>query len=310
MPEECSTANDPLSSFYSTNLSHRICSYDALATRIAYSFGYPQVNVELHQNQVYDAIAQSIELFSKYAGYTEEYLVFRSDLYEPGKGLPIADLFSITPEMYNTYSTTTSDASGNCTTATISGSWDDKIDDYRKVIDVFTFEEGTSTGVNTLFTLEQTLAQQTYFSYAMGQYGFDLVSWQVLKEWLETRRKVLSQDFYYRFNERTQRLFLTPEPAVRSGSTFWGLVGAYVEKPIRELVKERWVFEFARSVLSQQLIQIRGKYSGTPLFGGGSVNYAELQYQAQQEQERLLNQLYEGVNAGQDGMGMPALFVG
>ena len=64
--------------------------------------------------------------------------------------------------------------------------------DYRKVVDVTDFEEGSTTGINTLFTLEQTLAQQTYFSYAMGNYGFDLVSWYTLKEWIDTREKMLA----------------------------------------------------------------------------------------------------------------------
>ena len=58
-------------------------------------------------------------------------------------------------------------------------------------VDVTDFDEGSTTGINTLFTLEQTLAQQTYFSYAMGKYGFDLISWYTLKEWLSVRSKIL-----------------------------------------------------------------------------------------------------------------------
>jgi len=63
--------------------------------------------------------------------------------------------------------------------------------DYRKVISVKDYVEGSSAGVNTLFSIEQSLAQQTYFSYAMGNYGFDLVSWHIVQEWIETRQKVL-----------------------------------------------------------------------------------------------------------------------
>jgi hypothetical protein len=43
----------------------------------------------------------------------------------------------------------------------------------RKVIDVFSYDESTSSSLNTLFTIEQTLAQQTYFSYAMGNFVFE-----------------------------------------------------------------------------------------------------------------------------------------
>ena len=74
------------------------------------------------------------------------------------------------------------------------------------------FEEGSTTGINTLFTLEQTLAQQTYFSYALGNYGFDLVSWYTLKEWLDTREKVLATRRDLKFDPRTQYMQMYPQP--------------------------------------------------------------------------------------------------
>ena len=94
--------------------------------------------------------------------------------------------------------------------------------DYRRVVSVTDFEEGSTSGINTLFTIEQTLAQQTYFSYAMGNYGFDLVSWYALKEWLELREKLLSTRRSFSFDDRTQYLRLYPEP---NGSTrFYGAI--------------------------------------------------------------------------------------
>ena len=44
----------PLSAFYSTNLSPRVDSYDKLATRIAYTLGYPLINIEAHTNNIYE----------------------------------------------------------------------------------------------------------------------------------------------------------------------------------------------------------------------------------------------------------------
>ena len=41
--------------------------------------------------------------------------------------------------------------------------YDYDVMDYRKVIEVTDFEEGSNTGINTLFTLEQTLAQHIFF---------------------------------------------------------------------------------------------------------------------------------------------------
>lgn len=283
--------------FYSTNLNPKIKSANALAERIAMSLGYPQINVEVHSNQVMDNIAISCEMFSKFAGYTEEYLLFDSNLCDPGQGIKIDRLFSITPSI-----------SGEDDEGPVS--YDYALDDYRKVVDVYSFEEGSTTGVNTLFTLEQTMAQQTYFSYALGKYGFDLVSWHVMKQWIDVRAKLLSQDVYFKFDEGQQRLFLTPDPARRraQGRRFYGMIGCYVEKPIKHLVKEHWVYLYALALTKITLGRIRGKYSGTALFGGGSPNVDVLQ-EGLAEKEKLETMLLEGA-PGLGDAPPPQFFIG
>lgn len=292
-----SVSGAPLSAYYSTNLNPKVTSATELAERIAMSLGYPQINVEVHSNQVLDNIAISCEMFSKFAGYTEEYLLFDSLLCDPGQGLKIDKLFSITREL-----------SGDIEPSE-KASYDYDINDYRKVIDVHSFEEGSSTGVNTLFTLEQSMAQQTYFSYAMGKYGFDLVSWHVMKNWLDVRSKLLSQDYSFRFDENQQRLFLTPDPSRRNyAMRFFGLIGCYVEKPIKFLVKEQWVYQYALALTKITLGRIRGKYQGTALFGGGSPNIDVLQ-EGLSEKQTLELALYEGT-PGLGDAPPPQFFVG
>ena len=90
---DCSTVL-PVSSFYSTNLNNKICSYDRLAERISRSLGAPLVNIEIHQDQLYENIGIAVEMFTKFAGYTREYLIFNSDLYERGKGVRLDVLFT------------------------------------------------------------------------------------------------------------------------------------------------------------------------------------------------------------------------
>lgn len=300
----------PIGDFYSTNLNSRINTFAKLAERIAMALGYPQVNIEAHQNQVLDNISISIEMFTKFSGYTEEFLVFDSKLYEPGRGLAIDKLFSITPEMNETFTESPSGVNPQSTDAVaLSGGYDYDLDNYRKVIDVFSFEEGSTSGINTLFTLEQTLAQQTYFSYAMGKYGFDLVSWYTLKNWLDVRSTLLSQKHYFKFDDRRQRLHLTPEPGKASRSSFYGLIGAYVEKPIRDLVKEAWVYQYALALTKITIGRIRGKYANTALFGGGTLNYSELLAEGLTEKEKLETALYEGTAGLGDGA-PPMFFVG
>lgn len=160
---------------------------------------------------------------------------------------------------------------------------------YRKIIDCFSYEAGESTGINTLFTLEQAMAQQIYSSYMIGNFGFDLVTWEVLKGFIDTRNKVLAQKQHFRFDNRSQMLRLIPEP--RPNETYFGIVGCYIERPIKDLIKERWVYEYARALTMISVGNVRGKYSGTGLFGGGSVNGNDIRQQGLTEKDNLEKRL-------------------
>ena len=436
---------------YSTYLANQVTTYQRLADRISYALGWPIVNLELHGNQVYTNIAQSVEFFSKYAGYTEEHLVFDSDKYTRGKGLDIAELLTLTPELTATYESTievttktttevatttaknfTADSEGTFislfefnvgdaavdpseytftvtledsnaqvskalviavsgttvddaltesadvsltqygdvfTTSTeifevssipgikteqidgsytnavsvgivlgsemtkagsvnanrnavstdatttqqltsqkpIIGNFDDLTRQKRKVIEVYSHEESSSSSLNTLFTIEQTLAQQTYFSYAMGNYGFDLISWYILKQWLETREKMLSTKRYFKFDERTQHLLLLPEP--KTGERFYGCVSCYVEKPIRDIIKEPWVFQYALALTKITLGRVRGKFGNAQLFGGTNLDTSILQ-EGLQEKKELEEMMTTGGSTGFGDGAPPMFFVG
>jgi len=386
MMSKCEIA--PISGFQSTNLNSRVDNFNRLGDRILRSLGYPFTNVEIHRDQLYENISIAIEYFSKFAGYTKEYLIFDSNLYKKDYGIKIDDLFTLqnsetfteqkelkTPnkdftKSINTketvfaaistipgslfssisslssaledgisandifaedfYSEIISEVSSisdlfipqvknNITrqgsivseTDQLINSFDYDLMDYRKVIAVTDFEEGSSTGINTLFTIEQTLAQQTYFSYAMGNYGFDLISWYTLKNWLETREKMLATKRSYAFDERTQILRMFPQPnASNSNVRFYGVVSCYVERPIRDILKELWVYQYALALTKMSVANIRGKYGNVTLFGGGSLNASEFMSQGLSEKEKLETQLMTGAAPGQGDSDPPLFFVG
>lgn len=363
----------PISAFQSTNLNSKIETFDRIGDRITRSLGYPLVTVEIHKDQLNENISIAIEMFTKFAGYTKEYLVFDSDLYVHNVGIPIDKLYTLartglpqanqnshlitqpSPSYYYPISSVayvctsgidasifTSSSSLSVdfangipafelisnptydtiiafnqslsdnfkssyietptiqqvqTTATqINNMYDYDVLDYRKVIAVTDFVEGSTQGVNTLFTLEQTLAQQTYFSYALGNYGFDLVSWYTLETWMETREKVLSTKRSYEFDERTQILRIYPQPTV-SGGRFYGVLPAYVERPIRDIIKEPWVYQYALALTKIVVGRVRGKFGQVNLLGGGSLNYDLLQ-EGLAEKKDLEQQLYTGATPG------------
>lgn len=85
----------PVEAFLSTNLNNRNKTFDDLANKIMYQLGYPTITVELHKNQVYSAIQNAIEFFTKYAGFTEEYLIFDSRIYDHNKGIRLDKLCTL-----------------------------------------------------------------------------------------------------------------------------------------------------------------------------------------------------------------------
>lgn len=256
-----------------TTLNPSITSYEELSVRIQHQLGAPLINLEISDEQLYDCITDSIEYFTKWAGYTEEYLVFDSKSYKRGVGLQVDKLINLSPDMY------TSSVSG------LSAGYDYDLASFRKVIDCFEYSKGESTGINTLFTMEQSMAQQVYSSYMIGNFGFDLVTWEVLKGFIDTRNKVLAMTPHFRFDNKTQILKVIPEP--RDDTSYLGVVGCYIERPIKDLIKERWVWKYSLALAKIEIARTREKFSGTSLFGGGSVNSQSLLAEGTADKEKL-----------------------
>jgi hypothetical protein len=301
-----------------TTLTPRVTSYEDLSERIQRQLGAPLINLEVADEQIYDYITDSIEYFTKWAGYTEEYLIFDSRLYTPGVGIKVDVLVNKTDELtrkVKPISTQTTKVTACCEIPSLSAEWDSanpalsgcsdtKEDDqdydfdlasYRKVVDCFSFDRGEDTGINTLFTLEQAMAQSIYSSYMVGNFGFDLITWEVLKGFIDTRDKVLAMTPQFLFDPRTQIFKIIPEP--RETHSFYGVVGCYVERPIKDLIRERWVQKYALALTKIGISRTREKYTGTNLMGGGSINYAGLLAEGLKEKETLEQEL---MNSYQD----------
>jgi len=163
------------------------------------------------------------------------------------------------------------------------------MDDYRRVVDVFSFNEGNNSGVNTLFTIEHTIAQQAYFGHLLGNVGYDLVTWYALKNWIDTREKMLALTPYLRFDPDTQILKIIPEPS--KAQSYFGLIGCKMQKPIKYLVSQLWVYRYTLALTKITIGHVRGKYSGTNLFGGQTVNAADLLRQGEKEKDELEKEL-------------------
>jgi hypothetical protein len=264
--------------FGSTTFSPRVTSYELLAQRIRRQLGEPMIDIEAANEQIYECIDIAAEFYTKFAGTTEEYLIFRSDLYQRGYGLEIGKLMNTSPDMYTTG------------TPGLSAGWDYDLNAYRKVVEIINFEQGNNSGVNTLFTIENTIAQQAYFGHLLGNMGYDLVTWHALKSWLDTREKMLGMTPFLRFDPERQLLRVIPEPS-QSGSPYFGVVGCKMLKPIKDIVSQLWVYKYSMALVKENIGFIRGKYSGTILFGGQTVNYQEIFQAGVKEKDALEAQM-------------------
>jgi hypothetical protein len=263
----------------STTFNSKVKTYDYLAQRVRRTLGEPLIQIEVSSEQIYEFIDIAIEFFTKFAGVDEEYLIFRSDLYVRGVGLPVGDMFNVSPSMYN------QETSVSSSSQSLSAGFDYDLGNFRKVIDVFSFQEGNNSGVNTLFTIENTIAQQAYFGHLLGNVGYDLVTWHVLKEWIDTREKILGMMPYLRFDPYTQILKVIPEP--KNSNIYYGLIGCKVQKPIKHLIQELWIYRYTLALTKIAVGHVRGKYQGTNLFGGQTVNAADLLRQGEKEKDEL-----------------------
>lgn len=296
----------------STTLSPKITTYDALAQRVRRALGEPLIQIEISSEQMYENIDYACEFFTKFAGTTEEFLIFRSDLYQRGVGLPIGRLMNISPEMYNSTTVTPSFSTtgysggaapvdnganinfyGTFTPASSSFpnsyGWDYDMNEYRPVVDVYSFTEGNNTGINTLFTIEHTIAQQAYFGQLLGNVGYDLVTWQALKGWLDTRDKVLALTPYMRFDAHNQILRIIPEP--QTLPPYFGLIGCHMQLPIKDIVSQLWVYRYVLALTKISVAHVRSKYAGTNIFGGQTVNATDLFRQGEKEKDDLEQEL-------------------
>lgn len=417
LPDVCKVT--PTDYYMSTNLNNKHTSFEKVATSILNRLGYPAVGVpDVHRDMLFEAISEACEFFTKYAGFTEEYLVIDSRVYEPNKGIRLDKLFSIASiqeshskgvnwrhidrgpgqilerprDVYvckvaiprNDYYISEKEfemLEKNCAEvdrellchlkdiskrypdgieelSIISGflyefliskrgyvkeqfkksknqivteggeeltiyaedekhgqwredlsyekMYDYDIMDYRKVVDVKNWYEGTSLSITSLFSTEFALAEQAYYSYQFSIRGFDMVSWVNLNFMLDTRKKVLALDRDYKFNDYTQYLQFFPQP--KPQTHFVGVIQAWVEKPLRDIIRERWVFKYALAIVKTMIGNVRGKWGDVQMLGGGVVTGNRIGDEGRQEMEKL-----EELLITQNGYGdapPPAFFIG
>lgn len=135
-------------------------------------------------------------------------------------------------------------------------------DDVVGINDAY-INNANTAGINTLFTEENFLYSQGYYNFR----NFDLISWVVLQNWLETKNMVLGQHLSYNYNKYSNIIVFTP-------SRLRGrvILDVTVRTPVDCLWNEQWIRRYVVNEMSIRISRIRSKHGNTALLGGGTLS--------------------------------------
>lgn len=185
--------------------------------------------------------------------------------------------------------------------------FDYDIMDYRKVASVTNYSESGVSSITSLYNFDTSLAQQFFYTNQFNHRSFGLTTWYALHEWRNTYEKMLATKRGWSFNKDTQYLTLTPQP--RMGERFFGIIECWVEKPLKDVLKEPWVFDYALAIVKEMLGRVRSKWSDSvQMLGGGSLTGNALAQEGVQKQKELLDELIK--NQAYGAMHKPRFFIG
>ena len=185
--------------------------------------------------------------------------------------------------------------------------FDYDIMDYRKVASVTNYSESGVSSITSLYNFDTSLAQQFFYTNQFNHRSFGLTTWYALHEWRNTYEKLLAVKRGWHFNKDTQYLTLTPQP--RMGERFFGIVECWVEKPLKDVLKEPWVFDYALALCKEMLGRVRSKWGDSvQMLGGGSLTGNALAQEGVNKQKELLEELIK--NQAYGAMHKPRFFIG
>jgi hypothetical protein len=259
----------------------------ALAEKIKRRFGYPMIKVELDTSQIYDAIDYARQKFLKWAVGQATTETFFTIMLSAGENMYDLPVGVV------------------------------EVVDYG--------EPGVSSGINTLFTLDNYLYSQGMYDSLLtpgmgGDYTF--VSYHLARDFLDVVKRYTPMKYNYKYHRYTNTLEIHPAPV---GGTWLTLDEGEFESPgfllIRSYMIEGsthidgwssgdsnedfyeldWIFDYASAECKIILGMIRRKFENFVSIGntGVSLDGGDLISEGKEEKERLeetlrLEEVFDG----------------
>ena len=265
----------------STFLHPAIKSKQELIDWVMTMMGYPLVTIELRQNHYDSAIQNALMLYTKYATFPRKYVLKSSRQYVPGVGIDLSkeNATQVTDLQYGV------DFSG----------W--------SVVLPWMINR-TSTG-----------------NYGSGNLAGSFVTYHNYIEFRKMAQRVLATQPDWQFNRAAKRLVIIPEPKYcgnfpppyhselwpypelgRIPDPRWGtpmVIEIEVEPPLDEMYCNEHVKRLTLAYCKIMLGQIRGKYDGITLPGGGNVS-KDIGAEGKEELDKIMENLRAETAFGQE----------
>lgn len=190
------------------------------------------------------------------------------------------------------------------------------------VTDVLGFKSDTwSTGINTLFTIENFLYTQGYIDPQQFMGSDGLIGYQLAMDYIETLERYMPEQYTFKYARHKKILQLSPTPVLKDirtiNGTAWDFAGYLLVRCMAydgsfvtgwtyedfedQSLSEGWVKKYSLAKLKTTVGQIRRKFSGYGSLGntGITLDGPELISEGKEEMEKLIEELdtnyaYEG----------------
>jgi hypothetical protein len=261
-----------------------------LAEKIKRYLGYPMVKVELDTSQIIDAIDYSRSKYIKWAVGNATHEVFFTQMLSAGQYL---------------------------------------YDMPIGVTEIVAYETtGTSSGINTLFTIDNFLYNQGMFEALYNTAGYTLISYHIARDFLETVRKYSPDKYNYKYHRYSNQLEIHPAPSTGNAlqvtnsegeiitvdSPGFILLRAYMIEGSshsstwedgdsdNDFYESTWILDYSIALCKITLGNIRRKFANFASIGntGISLDGDTLVSEGKEERERLeeslkLEECYTGL---------------
>ena len=272
-PRQLSPLHDPIEvSGESTFIHQQIKAKEQAIDWILSMLGYPLITAELNESHLNTALSNAIQTYTEYAYFPDQYILEWTCNYEDGLGFNMAK--------YNASSVS-------------------EIEVGRRDMCWFDWP---------LFTNRRGYQ-------GSGTWAGSFITYHNLVEFREMARRLLAADYDFQYSRRTKYLTLFPPPPKPPKRELFSfpqdppdedqrrrgvpvVITAQIEPPLHELYGDILVRRLALAWAKIILGQVRGKFEGITLPGGGNVS-KEIGAEGKEELEKLEEKIKTDRSKGQ-----------